>query len=505
MIYDRHEDLVGDDEAPPGDRPPPDGRQARRDARRPGHRRRHGRRRVLHAHAGRPVAAARSTPAARTAARTSGSAPARPARTRRRTARSAASGRRSPSSRRRCRSNRLAEALGISPLEIRRRNVYRVGDTTPTGQVLRESVAGVGGPRARRRGGRVRARPGPHHRRAGATRRLRGRGGHVVEHDRPDRTASGIGLALAWHGAGFTGSGEVKLASVASVELGADGADPDPDRLDGDGPGHEDDLPAARRGGAGRRVRRRRDRAAGHLDRARLRADRRLAERRWSSAGLLIKAARRLRAQVEERNDGRRSRRPTATTPRPTARPASTSSSSPTRASTSTTRRTTATPTRRSAGRPASRRSTSTSTAARSRSATSSRPTTSARSSTRSSREGQVEGGTLQAVGYATIEEIKLRDGRYLNDRLATYIIPTSLDAPRITSILVEAPFSVGAARREGRRRAADGRRGAGGRRRDPRRDRRLGPRPAGDAGADPRGAGRDAADRGAGRLARAA
>jgi CO/xanthine dehydrogenase Mo-binding subunit len=55
--------------------------------------------------------------------------------------------------------------------------------------------------------------------------------------------------------------------------------------------------------------------------------------------------------------------------------------------------------------------------------------------------EGQVEGGTLQAVGYATIEEIKLRDGRYLNDRLATYIIPTSLDAPRITTLLVEAPF----------------------------------------------------------------
>ncbi len=56
--------------------------------------------------------------------------------------------------------------------------------------------------------------------------------------------------------------------------------------------------------------------------------------------------------------------------------------------------------------------------------------------------EGQVEGGTLQAVGYATIEEIKLRDGRYLNDRLATYIIPTSLDAPRISTILVEAPFT---------------------------------------------------------------
>jgi CO/xanthine dehydrogenase Mo-binding subunit len=56
--------------------------------------------------------------------------------------------------------------------------------------------------------------------------------------------------------------------------------------------------------------------------------------------------------------------------------------------------------------------------------------------------EGQVEGGTLQAVGYATIEEIKLDKGRYLNDRLATYLIPTALDAPRITSILVEAPYS---------------------------------------------------------------
>jgi CO/xanthine dehydrogenase Mo-binding subunit len=56
--------------------------------------------------------------------------------------------------------------------------------------------------------------------------------------------------------------------------------------------------------------------------------------------------------------------------------------------------------------------------------------------------EGQVEGGTLQAIGYATIEEMKLLDGRYLNDRLATYLIPTSLDAPRIRSILVEKPYS---------------------------------------------------------------
>jgi len=55
---------------------------------------------------------------------------------------------------------------------------------------------------------------------------------------------------------------------------------------------------------------------------------------------------------------------------------------------------------------------------------------------------GQVEGGSLQAVGYATIEEMKLKDGRYLNDRLSKYLIPTSLDAPRITTVLLENPFS---------------------------------------------------------------
>ncbi|MBA2373881.1 MAG: xanthine dehydrogenase family protein, partial [Chloroflexi bacterium] len=38
--------------------------------------------------------------------------------------------------------NRLADVLELSPLEIRRRNVYVPGDTTPTGQVLRDSVAG---------------------------------------------------------------------------------------------------------------------------------------------------------------------------------------------------------------------------------------------------------------------------------------------------------------------------------------------------------------------------
>ena len=58
--------------------------------------------------------------------------------------------------------------------------------------------------------------------------------------------------------------------------------------------------------------------------------------------------------------------------------------------------------------------------------------------------EGQIEGGCLQAVGWATIEEIKMKDGGYQNDRLATYLIPTALDAPSIRTILVENPYSGG-------------------------------------------------------------
>ena len=95
----------------------------------------------------------------------------------------------------------------MSPLEIRRRNAYRVGDTTATGQVLRESVGALdvleaavgasGFERVRR----------SHEARAAA--------------DPDARSASGIGIALGWHGGGFTGSGETRLASVATVELTA--------------------------------------------------------------------------------------------------------------------------------------------------------------------------------------------------------------------------------------------------------------------------------------------
>ena len=57
---------------------------------------------------------------------------------------------------------------------------------------------------------------------------------------------------------------------------------------------------------------------------------------------------------------------------------------------------------------------------------------------------GQIEGGTLQALGWALMEEIKVENGRYLNDRLATYIIPTFKDSPKIEVELLEKPWQGG-------------------------------------------------------------
>lgn len=56
--------------------------------------------------------------------------------------------------------------------------------------------------------------------------------------------------------------------------------------------------------------------------------------------------------------------------------------------------------------------------------------------------EGQLEGGALQALGWATCEEVVLDERRAMrNDRLANYIIPTSADAPEMVVRLVEMPY----------------------------------------------------------------
>jgi CO/xanthine dehydrogenase Mo-binding subunit len=54
---------------------------------------------------------------------------------------------------------------------------------------------------------------------------------------------------------------------------------------------------------------------------------------------------------------------------------------------------------------------------------------------------GQIEGAVVQAHGYAITEEMKTRDGRVLTDQLSTYLLPTILDIPKqVESVIVEVP-----------------------------------------------------------------
>jgi len=323
--------------------------------------------------------------------------------------------------------NRIADALGISPLELRRRWAFREGDITPTGQLLRESVAAVEVLEAA-------AEASDFARHSEQTRRAR------EARQSGARVATGIGLAMGWHGAGFTGSGEVHIASLASVEL----TDAGEVRI----------LTAQTEMGQGTKT------IFPQLVAAELGLDPDEVEvapqdtsivpdsgptvasrTTMVVGGLIVTAARRLRAQVEAATgrDFAESRHEFAREagalridqrfePYPNvhfddatytgdAYPAFGWACAVAQVDVDL-----------DTGEVTVRDVVSADEAGRIV-----HPILA---------EGQVEGGTLQAIGYATIEEIKLVDGRYLNDRLATYLIPTALDAPRIRAILVEKPFS---------------------------------------------------------------
>ena len=55
--------------------------------------------------------------------------------------------------------------------------------------------------------------------------------------------------------------------------------------------------------------------------------------------------------------------------------------------------------------------------------------------------EGQIEGAVVQAHGYAVTENLQVAQGRVLNPRLSTYLIPGILDIPlTVRSVLIEVP-----------------------------------------------------------------
>ena len=103
--------------------------------------------------------------------------------------------------------DRIAQTIGLSPVEIRRRNFLQPGQTTTTEQVVREPID-LG--------------------------KLLDRALEISDYESKKRafanqnqtggSKKGMGIAAFLHGAGFTGSGERYLSSVVGVEGCADGA-----------------------------------------------------------------------------------------------------------------------------------------------------------------------------------------------------------------------------------------------------------------------------------------
>jgi CO/xanthine dehydrogenase Mo-binding subunit len=57
---------------------------------------------------------------------------------------------------------------------------------------------------------------------------------------------------------------------------------------------------------------------------------------------------------------------------------------------------------------------------------------------------GQIDGGTLQALGWALLENVVYKDGRVANANMTNCIVPTFADAPDLETILIEVPYPFG-------------------------------------------------------------
>jgi CO/xanthine dehydrogenase Mo-binding subunit len=103
--------------------------------------------------------------------------------------------------------DRIAQTLGISPVEIRRRNFLQPGQTTTTGQVVREEID------LRKLLDRALELSAYHAKKTS----------FASQNALSVNQKKGLGIAAFLHGAGFTGSGERYLNSLVGVETCADG------------------------------------------------------------------------------------------------------------------------------------------------------------------------------------------------------------------------------------------------------------------------------------------
>ena len=100
----------------------------------------------------------------------------------------------------------IAAAIGMNPVELRRKNFLRQGDTTATEQVMRDPVI-------------------LDHLldRALAESRYYERKEHFAAENPANPVKRGMGIAAFYHGAGFTGSGERTLNSLGGLDVTSDG------------------------------------------------------------------------------------------------------------------------------------------------------------------------------------------------------------------------------------------------------------------------------------------
>jgi CO/xanthine dehydrogenase Mo-binding subunit len=117
--------------------------------------------------------------------------------------------------------DKIASTLGLEPDEFRRRNFVHEGETTATNQMIREKVD------MDQLLARAFELTGYHEKRERFARensqRQEAGDGQEQEAGAGGRIKKGIGFASFMHGAGFTGSGEVYLASVVGAEATAEG------------------------------------------------------------------------------------------------------------------------------------------------------------------------------------------------------------------------------------------------------------------------------------------
>jgi CO/xanthine dehydrogenase Mo-binding subunit len=58
--------------------------------------------------------------------------------------------------------------------------------------------------------------------------------------------------------------------------------------------------------------------------------------------------------------------------------------------------------------------------------------------------QGQIEGGLVQGLGYATMEEVVTEEGKVMTANLGDYRIPCARDLPRLQTVLIEDPTGPG-------------------------------------------------------------